>query len=249
MRSLGRVYDAVLSRRTRVALGWPPLIVGFDDGRLNDQRQAIFSDDDVAGALDAATDAIVPEGAVGAATGLIAFGFKSGVGSASREVAVGASTYTVGALVLLNLGIPAGLRFNGDPPQRDLERIGGMPPLRGSAFATIVADAPLDDRQCRQIAATSLQGMGYVGVVPRLREGMIACAISTGVRLTRNDRTAAQIEIPYSSETIVADVAGAAAEAVGEACLRSLTAVAPADGTASYPVLPPDQAKRLRQPR
>src|SRR5439155_1871130 len=52
MRSFGRVYDAVLSRRARAVLGWPPIVVGFDEGRLSDQRRAMIAEDDVVKALD-----------------------------------------------------------------------------------------------------------------------------------------------------------------------------------------------------
>lgn len=87
MRALGRVYDAVLTRGTRrVVLGWPPVVVGLDDSRLSEQRGLTFTDGEIAQALDDASDGKVIEGAVGAGAGLVAFGLKSGVGSASRRI-------------------------------------------------------------------------------------------------------------------------------------------------------------------
>jgi D-aminopeptidase len=249
MRSFGRVYDAMLSRRTRVALGWPPIVVGFDDGRMNDQRRAVFTDEDVAKTLDEAADDRVPEGAVGAAAGLVAFGFKSGVGSASRQVAVGTASHVVGTLVLLNLGRREALRLGGTAARLEVKGPEGPSPLRGSALVVVATDVPLDDRQCHRVAETCLQGVGRLGAVPLVREGLIACTISTGVLLTRNDRSAPQVEIPHSSEVAVAAVADAAVEAVEEASLRSLTSVGEKDGTTEYPAVPLNQVQKFVQGR
>lgn len=249
MRSFGRVYDAMLSRRTRVALRWPPVVVGFDDARMNDQRRAVFTDEEVAKTLDEATDDIVPEGAVGAAAGLVAFGFKSGVGSASRQVAVGTATHVVGALVLLNLAPREALRLGGTAARLEVRVAERPSPLRGSALVVVVTDLPLDDRQCQRVGASCLQGVGRLGAVPRVREGLIACAISTGVLLTRNDRSAPEVEIPYSSEVAVAAAADAAVEAVEEASLRTLTSVDEKDGTTEYPAIPLKQVQRFIQGR
>ena len=239
MRALGRVYDATLSRRTRVmSLGWPPIVVGFDDGRLSDQRRVSFTEEDITKALDEASDDKVPEGAVGAATGLTAFGYKSGVGSASRRLALGNESWVVGALVLLNLGRREALRLNGTAPKGERAPTIGPPPLRGSGLVVVATDAPLDDKQARRVAATSLQPLARLGVIAGLREGLVAYAVSTGVQLTRNDRNARQIVVPRSSDVTVAAVAEAAAEAAEEAGRRTLTTVARADGTAEYPVMP-----------
>lgn len=245
LRSLGRVYDALLSRRTQVALGWPPMLVGLDDGRLSDPRRAVFTEEDVATMLDAASDDKVQEGAVGAGAGLVAFGYKSGVGSASRQIAVDNGTYIVGTLALLNLGRRDALRVGGTPVGSDLGPPAGPPALSGSALIVVATDAPLDDRQCRRVAEATLQGLGRLGAVPGLREGLVAWGVSTGVLLTRGDRSASQIELPHSSDTVVAAMADAAAEAAEDAGLRTLTTVAPDDGTPEYPAMPIDRVRRL----
>jgi D-aminopeptidase len=243
MRSLGRVYDAMLSRRTHAVLGWPPVVVGFDDGRLSDQRRAMITEDDVTKTLDEARDDKVVEGAVGAAAGLVAFGYKSGIGSASRVVATETAPLVVGALAMLNLGSRESLRAGRSAA--GIAKNEAAPPLRGSALVVVVTDAPLDDRQCRHVAAFSLHGLARLGVVPAAREGLVACVISTGVQLTRNDRRANEIELPHSSEMDLSSVAGAAANAVEEAGLRTLTTVKTEHGTAHYPVLPVARAHQM----
>jgi D-aminopeptidase len=46
----------------------------------------------------------VEEGAVGAGTGTIAFGFKGGIGTSSRRLPNSQGGYTVGVLVQTNFG-------------------------------------------------------------------------------------------------------------------------------------------------
>lgn len=55
------------------------------------------------------------EGAVGAGTGMICYGYKGGIGTASRVVAGPAGTFVVGVLVLANFGRRGELRFLGRP--------------------------------------------------------------------------------------------------------------------------------------
>jgi D-aminopeptidase len=244
MRALGRVYDAILSRSTRrVVLGWPPVIVGFDDGRLSDQRHVVLGQDEIAEALDTATNDKVTEGAVGAGAGLVAFGFKSGVGSSSRRLIADGTERRLGALVLLNLGGRANLIAK-TPGRAQTTSVAGPSPLRGSALVVIATDAPLDDRQCKRVATMSLQGLGRIGSVPGAREGIVLCAVSTGVQLARNDRSTQKIELPRSSEIALAALADAAIEATEAAGLRSLTAVGPAEGTKDYPAISPRRIAR-----
>jgi D-aminopeptidase len=84
----------------------------------------------------------------------VAFGFKSGIGSASRVIGAGERDYTVGALTVLNLGRPEALAIKG-APRRDA---GGSAHPQGSALIVLATDAPFEDRQCRQIASAGLMG-------------------------------------------------------------------------------------------
>ena len=234
LRAVGRVHDAMVGVRYEMDLGWPPAVVGFNDSRLNDQRTLPFTEADVARALGSASDGPVAEGAVGAGTGLVAFGFKSGIGSASRVVSLGGGRHhTVGALAALNLGQRDRLRIDGAVPST-----GGGPPARqGSALVVAVTDAPLDDRQCRRVASGALAGLARMGATPGSGEGVIAFGVSTGVLLTRNDRSAPQIDLPSTSEAALASLTEAVEAAAEEAAIRSLIAVRPDAGTADYPVL------------
>src|SRR5918912_1141165 len=63
-----------------------PLVADTNDGTLNDIRSRPITSADVLAAIKGAHDGAVEEGAVGAGTGTVAFGFKGGIGTASRRL-------------------------------------------------------------------------------------------------------------------------------------------------------------------
>src|SRR5690606_10229823 len=75
-----------------------------NDGYLNDSRGRHISRADVLGAIENAKGGEVPQGNVGAGTGTVCFGFKGGMGTASRVLPKGQGGYTVGVLVQTNFG-------------------------------------------------------------------------------------------------------------------------------------------------
>ncbi len=97
-----------------------PLIAETNDGGLNDIRGRHVTREDVHAAIRNATNGAVEEGAVGAGTGTIAFGFKGGIGTSSRKLPPALGGYTVGALVQTNYGGVLGI--NGAPVGRELGR-------------------------------------------------------------------------------------------------------------------------------
>jgi D-aminopeptidase len=80
------------------------LVGETNDGGLNDIRGIHVTTDHVTSAITGAKGGQVDEGAVGAGTGTIAFGWKGGIGTASRVVAQQAERWTVGVLVQSNYG-------------------------------------------------------------------------------------------------------------------------------------------------
>ena len=110
--SVGIIRDALIAaelRRTGARDGFwrMPVVAETWDGVLNDTNGMHVSAGDSyvsKTAIDAATSGAVAEGGVGGGTGMICHGFKGGIGTASRQVAVGADTFTVGVLVQANHG-------------------------------------------------------------------------------------------------------------------------------------------------
>src|SRR6187397_2464186 len=95
-----------------------PLVAETNDGYLNDIRGRNISRDDVFSAIKSAKSGAVEEGAVGAGTGTVAFGFKGGIGTSSRKLPSDLGGYTVGVLVQTNFG--GVLTINGAPVGREL---------------------------------------------------------------------------------------------------------------------------------
>ncbi|MDQ3920112.1 MAG: P1 family peptidase [Acidobacteriota bacterium] len=97
-----------------------PVVAETNDGQLNDIRGRHVRAEDVFAALKSAKGGEVEEGSVGAGTGTVAFGFKGGIGTASRVVPASYGGYTVGVLVQTNFG--GVLTINGAPVGRELGR-------------------------------------------------------------------------------------------------------------------------------
>ncbi len=75
-----------------------PLVAETNDGYLNDIRGRHISRDDVFKAIKEAKSGAVDEGCVGAGTGTVAFGFKGGIGTASRKLPARLGGFTVGVI-------------------------------------------------------------------------------------------------------------------------------------------------------
>src|SRR2546423_710778 len=95
-----------------------PLVGETNDGLLNDIRSRPISEQDVINAIGSAKDGPVEEGCVGAGTGTVAFGFKGGIGTASRSLPSALDGYTIGVLVQTNFG--GILNIAGAPGGREL---------------------------------------------------------------------------------------------------------------------------------
>jgi D-aminopeptidase len=133
-----------------------PLVGETNDGFLNDIRGRHVTAADVLAALGRAHGGAVEEGAVGAGAGTVAFGWKGGIGTASRK----AGQWTVGALVQSNFG--GDLHINGAPVGREL-RSAGPNSGDGSCMIVIATDAPVDARNLRRMAARTMFGLARTG--------------------------------------------------------------------------------------
>ena len=100
-----------------------PVVAECDDGRLNDIQGRHVSEADVAQALDSASSGVVQEGTVGAGTGMVSYGFKGGIGTASRRLPETEGGYTIGVLVNANHGRRPELVVSGMPVGRLYEPV------------------------------------------------------------------------------------------------------------------------------
>jgi D-aminopeptidase len=190
--SVGRVYDGAVAAamlaepRIGVEAVVIPIVGECDDSWLNDPRVAQVEAGDVQRALAAAlaSDAVA-QGAVGAGTGMVCFGWKGGIGSSSRLTTDG---HTVGVLVLANYGTSSDLRIDGVPAGRQL----AAPPSfdrepAGSCIAVVATDAPLGPAQLTRVARRAGLGLARTGSVAHHGSGEIFVAFSTTARAPRGE--------------------------------------------------------------
>lgn len=215
-----------------------PVVAETNDGTLNDIRSRPITRGDVFDAIKSAKSGAVDEGSVGAGTGTIAFGWKGGIGTASRKLPESLGGYTVGVLVQTNFG--GVLSIDGVPVGEELgqyylktavspsENLSSEIPHSafrtprspdGSIIIVIATDAPLDHRQLERMAARSMSGLARTGSSMSNGSGDYAIAFSTANRIdgSENIRT-----IKVVGNNAMSPLFQAVIEATEEAIVNSL---------------------------
>jgi D-aminopeptidase len=198
-----------------------PVVGETNDGLLSDGRARPILPRHVRTALESASGGPVEEGAVGAGTGTVAFGWKGGIGTSSRRVKTASAGYTVGVLVQSNFG--GDLTIAGAPVGRELSRASGQPSNSGdgSIMIVIATDAPLDARNLERLAVRSMTGLARTGSNMSNGSGDYAIAFSTAQECRRKagETTHRTAEISNAAMTPLFQ---AVAEATEEAILNSM---------------------------
>lgn len=223
-----------------------------NDGFLNDIRARRVTIADGKKAIAAAKGGPVAEGAVGAGTGTIAFGYKGGIGTSSRRLPERLGGHMVGVLVQSNYG--GALTIDGLPFDQLMGRhylAPAEPPAGGdgSIIIVIATDAPLSDRNLTRLARRAFLAVGRTGSPITNGSGDYAVAFSThpDVRRTAERRAAAAgyAELPNDTMT---PLFHAAVEATEEAVLNSMFKAGAMDGAGGrIEALPIEDVIRLRR--
>jgi D-aminopeptidase len=191
-----------------------PMVGECDDSWLNDARRTQISSDDVRAAVLGAASGPVAEGAVGAGTGMICFGWKGGIGTASRRLDTG---HTVGVLLLTNFGTAEHLTVAGVPVGSTLRPPAGTEETSddaGSCIGIVATDAPCAPNDLERVARRIGLGLARGGSVGYSGSGEIFVAFST---------------VPFGREGTLHHrqlnpLFAAVVEAAEEALINSLTA-------------------------
>src|SRR5687767_5508289 len=217
-----------------------PVVAECDDGRLNDIQGRHVSEADVMNALNGATGGPVKEGTVGAGTGMVSYGFKGGIGTASRTLPESEGGYTVGVLVNANHGRKPELVVSGVPVGRLYDgSVAGPPPQpgqsEGSIIIVVATDAPLDGRQLNRLAKRAALGLARTGSTARHGSGDFIIAFSTANVIPHypQKRTYA---LTHLADTHLNPVITVTVEATEEAVINALTAATTVVGRDNYKV-------------
>ena len=205
--AIGQVYAGTQqwsSKRFGTAT-WP-VVAETWSGYLNDIEGFHVTAETTSAALNAAKSGGVEEGNVGGGTGMVCFGFKGGIGTASRVVAIDETSYTVGVLVQCNSGDRKVLRIAGAPVGQTLAKRwlrcfdpklspkagelppctsdgskGEPPPDEGSIIIVVGTDAPLTPLQLNRVSRRAAMGLARLGSYSGNQSGDLIVSFSTAV--------------------------------------------------------------------
>jgi D-aminopeptidase len=228
-----------------------------NDGFLNDIRRRRVTVADARRAIEAARVGPVAEGAVGAGTGTVAFGYKGGIGTSSRMLPERAGGWTVGVLVQSNYGGALtidGLPFDellGRHPLAPRPEGGGVGSGDGSIIIVIATDAPLSDRNLERLARRAFLALGRTGSPMTNGSGDYAIAFSTHADVRRTAaRRAAVTAYPEVGNDAMSGLFFAVVEATEEAILNSMFRAGRMEGhRGTIEALPLEALRRLRTGR
>ena len=228
--SVGVARDAVIA--WRVSKGGPdptgflwslPVVAETWDGYLNDINGFHVKAEDVVQALESAQSGPVEEGSVGGGTGMIAYEFKAGTGTASRVVKGKDASYTIGVLVQANCGRRPQLLIAGVPIGREIPENAIFSKENGSIIIVIGTDAPLLPHQLKRLARRASLGLARTGSTSGNGSGDLFLAFSTA-----NPGAADPAKPTHAVETIPNDrldgIFEATVQAVEEAIVNALVA-------------------------
>jgi len=260
--NVGLVLDAMVQASIRqdpeIGIRAPSVnvIVGeTNDGYLNDLQGRHVHAEHVWAALENARRGPVQEGANGAGTGTCCFGWKGGIGTASRVLPLEMGGFTLGALVQTNFGGPRDLLIAGHPvgkwltpPEGEAQGKAGQ----GSVMVVLATDAPLSSRQLRRLCVRAAAGLARTGGWYGHGSGDFVIGFSTAKRAsehTAHSRSNAPLQLVAQEEGLAAEgivfngLFRAVVESVEEAVLDSLSCaetMVGRDGHAAY-ALPMEQ--------
>ncbi|WP_430441472.1 P1 family peptidase [Shinella sp.] len=210
-----------------------PVVAETYDGVLSDINAMPVAEADARAALNNLSFGPVAEGNCGGGTGMIAYGFKGGTGTASRIVSFGDRDYTIGTLVQANhgqrdwltvCGVPVGKHIKDNTPQSQLQE-------RGSIIVVIATDLPLAPHQLKRLARRAAIGIGRNGTPGGNNSGDIFLAFSTANPQPMAHRAPLMLGLGMVNDEYLDPIYQAAVESVEEAVVNAMLAAEDSGGT------------------
>jgi len=188
------VADAVvdyISQQNKGVYSFNPVVGECNDSGLNDILGRHVKREHVFQALENANETNAEEGNVGAGVGMTGFGWKGGIGTASRLLPKDLGDLCLGVLVLTNTGEASDLRIDGIPVGRELTPGSYTEGTSGSIMIIVGTDAPLSSRQLGRIAKRAAFGLARTGATASHGSGDFVIAFSTGNRISDSSKQSA----------------------------------------------------------
>jgi L-aminopeptidase/D-esterase-like protein len=271
--AIGQVYAGIQQwTQEKFHEASTPVVAETWDGRLNDIGGFHVQPADAVAAIEAAHGGAVEEGNVGGGTGMVCFGFKGGIGTASRIFTVAGQGYTVGVLVQCNTGDRATLRIAGAPVGADLShawlpcydprlsppdkqpKCSGdratnrkPPPDEGSIIIVVATDAPLIPVQLQRVARRAALGLARLGSYSGNKSGDLMIAFTTASAAANDPDQLHPTPIALLPNAGIDPLFKSVVEATEEAIVNALVAardMTGADGHTFY-AIPHDQLRSL----
>lgn len=223
-----------------------PVVAECFDDFLSDTPKRLITKEDVFNAIKNAKSGPVEEGSVGGGTGMTSFGFKGGIGTSSRMIALDGEEYVVGVLVMTNTANRDQLRIDGVPVGKEIKGYEYKEGKTKSIILIAATTAPLLPFQLKKIAKRVALGLAQTGAISHTGSGDIILAFSTGNRIPAEPAGSFH-KIRSVSDFWTSPLYQGTVEATQEAIINALTAaqtVVGRDGNTAYG-LPLDQVKRI----
>ncbi|HWN98752.1 MAG TPA: P1 family peptidase [Blastocatellia bacterium] len=247
--SVGVVRDSVVAWRVRhgspdaSGYWWSlPVVAETYDGYLNDINGFHVKEKHAFEALDTAKPGPVVEGNVGGGTGMVCYGFKGGIGSASRKLDGKAGGYTIGVLVQANFGRRNQLRIDGVPVGAEikddnvaLDQRGPRDEDVGSIIIVVATDAPLLAHQLKRLARRAALGVARTGSSSGNGSGDIFIAFSTAN--TEAAKPTGPVQVTMLPNDLLNPVFEATVQATEEAIINALVAAETMTGADGHKVI------------
>jgi len=272
--AVGQVYAAIQqwSAKKFGEATWP-VVAETWSGYLSDIEGFHVTAERALAALDAAKPGPVEEGNVGGGTGMVCFGFKGGIGTASRVVSVDGKTYTVAVLVQCNTGDRKVLRIAGAPvgpafakrwlpcfdpalgrggsgplkPCTPEGIAGESPPDQGSIIIAVATDAPLMPLQLNRVAKRAALGLARLGSYSGNGSGDLIVSFSTRPPEVNHEEQDKPDAIAPIANAHIDRLFEATVQATEEAIVNALVAARTMTGAngARYFGLPHDELRAI----
>lgn len=271
--AIGEVYAGIQqwsSKRFGEAT-WP-VVAETWSGYLSDIEGFHVTAQTAQAALDNAKAGPVDEGNVGGGTGMVCFGFKGGIGTASRVISVGGQRYTIGVLVQCNTGDRRVLKIAGAPVGQEMSRrwlpcfdknvgpgdgilkpctasgtLGEAPPDQGSIIIVVATDAPMMPIQLNRIARRAAMGLARLGSYSGNSSGDLVLSFSTTPAEVNHEDQEKPSPITPIPNSEISPIFEATAEATEEAIVNALIAARTMTGIngARYFAIPHDELRTI----